>query len=120
MALKSDLIWEKLNARLAQVDRNKRSFKAILFIHLQQNGKTVRSVVLDCNELKLVDIELDASCSVEYPPELVDASITIDDSDFYSVATKGTTFADLIERKTVTITGNEECFKKLDEKFKTK
>ncbi|XP_058467748.1 uncharacterized protein LOC131440466 isoform X2 [Malaya genurostris] len=120
MSLKSDLIWDKLNSRLAQVDRSKRSFKAILFIHLQQSGKTVRSVVLDCNELKIVDIDIDASYTNEYPSDRIDASITIDDNDFYLVTMKETTFAALIEKNNVTVVGNKDCFLKLDEKFMTK
>ncbi|XP_053681692.1 uncharacterized protein LOC128732467 [Sabethes cyaneus] len=118
MALKSDLIWHKLNERLARVDRNKRSFLAIIFIHLRQEGKIVRSVVLDCAALKIEEIGTGSLFTTSYPAERIDASIEIDDEDFYSVATKQTTFSSLINQEKVIVQGNQECFSKLDEKFK--
>ncbi|XP_055524197.1 uncharacterized protein LOC129717932 [Wyeomyia smithii] len=118
MPLKSDLIWDKLNQRLAQVDRSKRSFLAIIFIHLRQDGKIVRTVVLDCSALKIEEIESGSSFTATYPAERIDASIEIDDDDFYSVATKQTTFSSLMKQEKVKVQGNPECFLKLDEKFK--
>lgn len=44
MSLKSDLIWDKLNERLAQIDPTNRTFKVILLVHLQKDAATVKSV----------------------------------------------------------------------------
>lgn len=118
MALKSDLIWDKLNERLAQIDRNKRSFTVVLFVHLRLDGKVVKSVVLDFDNLKITEIELCVDCTADYPTERIDASITIDDNDFYLVATKETSFAALIEQGKVNVTGNKQLFITLDEKFR--
>ncbi|XP_021712970.1 uncharacterized protein LOC5576671 [Aedes aegypti] len=120
MALKTDQILDKLNEKLAQVDRSKRSFTVILFVHLRQEGKVVKSVVLDFNDLKISEIELAATSTADYPAERIDASITIDDNDFYLVATKETSFAALIEQGKVDITGNKQAFITLDEKFRNK
>lgn len=120
MALKSDLIWDKLNERLAQIDRNKRSFTVILFVHLRVDGQVVRSVAMDFTDLKITEIEQGVSSTVDYPAERIDASITIDDNDFYLVATKETSFAALIEQGKVDITGNKQAFLTLDEKLRKK
>ncbi|XP_029713082.1 uncharacterized protein LOC109430695 [Aedes albopictus] len=120
MALKSDLIWDKLNERLSQIDRSKRSFTVVLFVHLRQEGKVVRSVVLDFCDLKISEIEPAATSTADYPAERIDASVTIDDNDFYLVATKEITFAALIEQGKVDITGNKQAFLTLDEKFRKK
>ncbi|XP_055617385.1 uncharacterized protein LOC129762845 [Toxorhynchites rutilus septentrionalis] len=119
MALKSDLIWDKMNERLALVDRGKRSFKIILFVHLLKNEELAKSVVLDFDKLKIAEIELGAMSNDEYPTERIDGSLTIDDNDFYSVITKQTTFAAIIEQGSAKITGEKEIFIKLDEKFRT-
>lgn len=54
--------------------------------------------VLDFCDLKISEIEPAATSTADYPAERIDASVTIDDNDFYLVATKETTFAALIEQ----------------------
>ncbi|XP_055586367.1 uncharacterized protein LOC129739020 [Uranotaenia lowii] len=118
--LKSDLVWDKLNERLAQVDRNKRTFTAILFLHLRQNGKVVRSVVLDFDALKIEEIETGVACTDTYPPGRIQAKISIDDDDFYSLVMKDTSFAALIDQNKITVDGDKQVLLTLDEKFRKK
>uniref|UniRef100_A0A1Q3FR71 Putative sterol carrier protein-2 like-3 variant 1 n=1 Tax=Culex tarsalis TaxID=7177 RepID=A0A1Q3FR71_CULTA len=120
MALKSDLIWDKLNERLAQVDPANRTFKVILLVHLRKDAATAKSVVLDFDSLKIVEIEQGASGSADYPAERFEATVEIDDGDFFLVATKEVTFKELIEQGKTKVTGNKEAFVTLDEKFRKK
>ncbi|XP_038118062.1 uncharacterized protein LOC6048171 [Culex quinquefasciatus] len=120
MSLKSDLIWDKLNERLAQIDPTNRTFKVILLVHLQKDAATVKSVVLDFDSLKIVEIERGASGSGEYSAGRFEATLEIDDEDFFKVATKEVTFKELIEQDKAKVTGNKEAFITLDEKFRKK
>ncbi|EDS41206.1 conserved hypothetical protein [Culex quinquefasciatus] len=104
MSLKSDLIWDKLNERLAQIDPTNRTFKVILLVHLQKDAATVKSVVLDFDSLKIVEIERGASGSGEYSAGRFEATLEIDDEDFFKVATKEVTFKELIEQVDLVLT----------------
>lgn len=54
--------------------------------------------MLDFDSLKIVEIERGASGSGEYSAGRFEATLEIDDEDFFKVATKEVTFKELIEQ----------------------